>query len=567
MLNKSFVHVNTLGIGSEDRGAYAFPNHSKGTTERGVHVNGSISRRSFLTGTALLGTMAALGTAGLAPAEARADEANKTAGHHPVASETCDLVVVGGGTAGVSAAVRAAQLGANVVLLEKNGKTGGSSYFAEGVGGVNSYIHDTEGLHFEPLEVLARTEEYHHWAADANVLDHYIRASGATINWLHNDCGINFGEATITSPTSYPSWHLLALPDGTLTRVGKGLIEPMTDLAVSLGASVRTLSPATGLIVEDGRVAGVYYEDHNDASHPEHAPYADNVILATGGYARNRDLFEEFTLLDFDRFYNYGAFGATGDGITWARELGAELHNPGTVMYSCTYVPHTQMFEDKINWMFSWQPVLHVNQDGRRFMNEQMATDFSIVSNSVIAQTKAFSVLDHGFLEDVETVALPMGLDSVGYHTGEVLPGVIDALDAGAEKGIVFKSDTIEGLAQQMGVDVQTLAQTVAQYNEYAAAGNDPQFGCPAAAMHPVTRGPFYAAEIQPSIFTAVGGLRVDENWHVLNTQGKRIEGLYALGNDASSQVGRDYDVGVMSGSQQGWCATGGRLAAEDALV
>ena len=538
MLNKSFVHVNTLGIGSEDRGAYAFPNHSKGTTERGVHVNGSISRRSFLTGTALLGTMAALGTAGLAPAEARADEANKTAGHHPVASETCDLVVVGGGTAGVSAAVRAAQLGANVVLLEKNGKTGGSSYFAEGVGGVNSYIHD-----------------------------HYIRASGATINWLHNDCGINFGEATITSPTSYPSWHLLALPDGTLTRVGKGLIEPMTDLAVSLGASVRTLSPATGLIVEDGRVAGVYYEDHNDASHPEHAPYADNVILATGGYARNRDLFEEFTLLDFDRFYNYGAFGATGDGITWARELGAELHNPGTVMYSCTYVPHTQMFEDKINWMFSWQPVLHVNQDGRRFMNEQMATDFSIVSNSVIAQTKAFSVLDHGFLEDVETVALPMGLDSVGYHTGEVLPGVIDALDAGAEKGIVFKSDTIEGLAQQMGVDVQTLAQTVAQYNEYAAAGNDPQFGCPAAAMHPVTRGPFYAAEIQPSIFTAVGGLRVDENWHVLNTQGKRIEGLYALGNDASSQVGRDYDVGVMSGSQQGWCATGGRLAAEDALV
>jgi fumarate reductase flavoprotein subunit len=160
-------------------------------------------------------------------------------------------------------------------------------------------------------------------------------------------------------------------------------------------------------------------------------------------------------------------------------------------MYSCTYVPHTQMFEDKINWMFSWQPVLHVNQDGRRFMNEQMATDFSIVSNSVIAQTKAFSVLDHGFLEDVETVALPMGLDSVGYHTGEVLPGVIDALDTGADKGIVFKSDTIEGLAQQMGVDAQTLAQTVAQYNEYAAAGNDPQFGCPATAMHPITRGPF----------------------------------------------------------------------------
>lgn len=530
-------------------------------------MQGEMTRRSFLAGSAAMGAMAMLSATCARPVQAHADETAREAEHHPVSTETCDVVVVGGGTAGVCATVRAAQLGANVVLLEKNGQTGGSSYFAEGVGAVNSYLHDEEGLHFDPLEVFARTEDYHHWAADGIVLSHFIRESGATVNWLHSDCGINFGKASITSPASYPSWHLLADDQGNLTRVGQGLIEPMTALAKSLGASVRTLSPATGLIVEDGRVAGVYYSDHNDTSHPEHAIYADNVILATGGYARNRDMFEDFTLLDFDRFYNYGAFGATGDGISWARDLGAELHNPGAIMYSCTYVPGTQMFEDKINWMFSWQPVLHVNQDARRFMNEQMATDFSIVSNSVIAQTKAFSLLDHGFLEDVENVALPMGLDSVGYHTGEVLPGVIDALDAGAADGRVFKSDTIEGLADQMGVDRDTLAATVEAYNLYAAAGSDPEFGCPAASMHPLTRGPYYAAEIQPSIFTAVGGLRVDDHWRVLRADGSQIEGLFALGNDASSQVGHDYDVGVMSGSQQGWCATGGRLAAEYALA
>lgn len=143
-----------------------------------------LSRRSFLTGSAVLGAAAALGAMSgcAAPKQAGkayADTAGSTAGtHNPVSTENCDVVIVGGGTAGICAAVRAAQLGGKVILLEKNGATGGSSYFAEGVGAVNSYLHDAEGKHFECAEVLAKTEEYHHWAADANVLDHFIRATG-----------------------------------------------------------------------------------------------------------------------------------------------------------------------------------------------------------------------------------------------------------------------------------------------------------------------------------------------------------------------------------------------------
>lgn len=529
-----------------------------------------ITRRSFLTGSALLGATALAGLSGIDPRPAYAAttvEETQTTEHDPQRTEECDIVVVGSGTAGICATVRAAQLGAHVILLEKNGSTGGSSSFAEGVGAVNSYMHDEQGLHFSETEVLENTQSYHHWAADSNVLSHFIRNTGDTINWLHYDCGINFYETTITSPTSYPSWHLLADADGNLTRTGKGLIEPMTTLAGELGADVRLLCPATGLMTDGDTVTGVYYRDHNESGDPEYAIKAKAVILATGGYSRNKEMFERLTHIDFDRLNNYGAFGTTGDGITWATDLGADTHIPSCVMYSCTYVPGTQMFEDKVNWMFSWQPNLRVNQAGVRFMNEQMATDFSIVSNSVLAQTTAYSVIDHGFLEHVENEALPFGLDSVGYHTGEPLPGVIDAVEQGVADGKVFKADTYGELAQAMGLDEDTFTNTVEEYNGYAHDGSDPVFNCPATSMWALDNGPFYAAEIMPSIFTTVGGLRVDEQWRALRPDATPIEGLYALGNDASSQVGHDYDVGVMSGSQQGWCATGGRLVVEGILA
>lgn len=528
-----------------------------------------ISRRSFLGGAAFAGVVAALGGSSVAMSGCSSQKETSesaTVVHKPATTEQADIVIVGSGTAGICATVRAAQLGAKVILLEKNEATGGSSCFAEGVGAVNSYIHDAEGKHFDCEEVLEVTEAYHHWAADANVLDHFIRATGDTVNWLHNDCGINFHSATITSPTSYPSWHLTADASGNLARIGKGLIEPMTALAEKLGADIRTLCPATDFMTEGGKVVGVYYEDHNTWDAVERAIEAPVVFLATGGYASNKVLFEEFVQIDRDRFYNYGASGSTGDGIQWAKGLGADTHNIGAVMFGCTYVPGTQMFEDPVNWMFSWQPNLRVNQAGRRFMNEQMATDFSIVANSIIGQTKAYSVLDRGYLEHIQEVALPMGLDSVGYTTGEPMPGVVDAVEQGVVDGKVFKGATVAELAESMGLDPDALEKTVEEYNGYAKAGKDLKFNCPPSTMFALEKGPFYAAEIMPSLFTTVGGLKVDENWRVLRKDGSPIEGLFALGNDASSQVGHDYDVGVMSGSQQGWCATGGRLGVEYAL-
>lgn len=526
-----------------------------------------LTRRGFLAGIALGGAGAlTVGVTGCAPrtrnTKTSADNADTTAEeiqHNPESTETCDIVVVGSGTAGMSAAVRAAQLGAQVIMLEKNTFFGGSSGYAEGVGGVNSYLHDELGLHFDTNEVLQRTQEYHHWSADSNVLKRFIEHSGETINWLHNDCGVNFFTATVTAPTSYPTWHLGANAQGDIARIKEAAIDVMEEYGQSIGVDMRTKSPATGLLVEDGVVKGVYYKNGNK----EYAIEAGAVILATGGYSNNKEMFEEFTHIPFDRVWNWGAAGRDGDGIRWARALGADLHIPSNLMFGSTRCAQADIFEDHAGWVFSWEPALRVNQDGVRFFDETMSTDFSRGSNAIAAQQNSFTIIDQAYLDRINDEALPMGLESVGLTTGQPMTDARESVLKAVADGKVYKSDTIEDLATQLGLDAQVFAATVDEYNQCAVDGIDPVYGTKGASLVPLTTPPFYASVAQLAIFTSVGGLRTDENLRVLNTDGKPIDHLFAIGTDASSYAGRDYDVGIFSGAQQGWCAYGGKHAAE----
>lgn len=530
-----------------------------------------LSRRSFLTGFAAAGAgVAASGLFGCAPKTSQptgsSDDENSSTTeveHNPVNTESCDIVVIGSGTAGMCAAVRAAQLGAHVIMLEKNLFFGGSSGYAEGIGAVNSYMHDKAGLSFDTNEVFLRTQEYHHWSANSTVLHRFIENSGATINWLHDECGVNFYVATVTAPTSYPSWHLGADKNGDVCRIKESVIDVLTDYGSSIGVDARTSCPATGLMLDDdGTVKGVYFKSDSE----ENAIEAKAVILATGGYSSNQKMFESFTGIPFDRIWNWGASGRDGDGIRWATEIGADVHIPSNLMFGSTRIPGTDKFEDPAGWVFSWEPALRVNEQGVRFFNEALAADFSRSLNAIVAQQTCFTIIDQAYLDRINDVALPVGLESVGYISGKPLTVARDSVEAAVKDGRVYQADTVEDLASQMGVDVETLTATVAGYNACAEAGSDPTFGTPAEALVPVKTAPFYAAIIQPSIFTSVGGLRVNEKLQVLDTDGQPIAHLFAVGTDASSYTGRDYDVGIMSGAEQGWCATGGRLVAEDIM-
>ena len=528
-----------------------------------------VSRRTFLSGAAVVGASAlAAGLAGCsngtgASNAAEGSEETEAAApveHNPANTETCDIVVVGSGTAGMAAAARARQLGANVIQLEKNPYFGGSSGYAEGIGAINSYMHRDAGLEFDVDEAFLRTQDYHHWAATSDVLRQFIQESGNTIDWLHDECGIEFYTATVTAPTSYPSWHLGSKPDGTLGRILDTYINPMADYLAEIGVDARLECPATGLIVENDVVKGVYYTDPDGV---ENAIEANAVILATGGYASNPELFEEFSHIPHERVHDWGTVGRDGDGITWARELGAALHFPSNVMFGSTQIHGANEFEDLAGWIFAWNPGLRVNEKAQRFFNEMLMADFSVAGNSIINQEKCFTIIDQAYLDQCCKVALPQGLESVGYITGEPLEGAQEAIDAAVEDGRIFKADTLEDLAAQLGLDPDALVATVDGYNACAEAGEDKMFGCIADALIPVKTAPFYGAQNNPAMFATVGGLNVDTQFRVLREDGTIIENLYAIGGDASSYTGTCYDVGIMSGAQQGWCATGGRLTAE----
>lgn len=542
----------------------------------------SVSRRSFLSGAALVGAgTVAASMLGCSPASeskttASSDASTAEGGtgsipgstvveHNPVSTETCDIVVVGSGTAGMCAAVRAAELGASVICLEKNASVGGSSGAAEGVGGIGTYWQQENNIEIDENSVFLDTQEYHHWAANSDVLRRFVHESGATVDWLHESCGINFVTSTIVSPVSYRTWHLAGLPGSdTPSRNQETILEPMQEYGASIGVDFKLSSPGTGLMMDGDAVKGVYYSDGTD----EHAIEASKaVILATGGYSNNKDMFEFFSHVPFDRIHNWGVPGRDGDGIAWAIEAGADTHIPSTVMFSCTGIPDSPAFEDKANWVFSWQPNLRVNQDAVRFVSEFNAPDFARISNAVLSQKTCYSILDQAYIDMINDVALPIGLDSLGYITGKPLEGARDAVEEALSAGRVYKAETIEELAEQVGLDAAALKETLDAYNGYAADGVDPEFGAPKDVLIPLTTPPYYIAEIRPACFTSVGGLNVNTDLQVLTPEGTVIPNLYALGGDASSDTGRDYDVAIMPGSQQGWCATGGRLAAEHIMA
>lgn len=508
--------------------------------------NRFISRRGFLEGVALSG--AGMAIAGLAGCTSSNTDGNGAATQAesltPVSTETCDVVVVGSGTAGTCASVRAAQMGAKVICVEKNDYLGGTSRFGEGLCAVGTSVQKEQGVVTEVEDYFNRAEEYHHWAADANILHEFYEESGATIEWLIS-CGIRFGKLIV------PEWHMPVDSTGAMTKVGTGLLAPMQSLGESLGVDYRTSTPMKELVTKNGAVTGVIVVNSDGDAIEIDAP---SVILATGGYADSKDLFEEFTGFEFDRFHPWGAEGRDGDGIRLARDLGAALHCPGAAQFNFGRLMETKEFDEEANFWLTFKPVLRVNESAKRFSRETLVNinDFTGIANALLAQSSVYAIVDDAFVEAADEMG------PVQYLTG-VTKG--DARASITNCGGITKADTLEELADALGLDPEALVETVNTYNSYADAGVDPEFGT--TDFFPIKTAPFYGGYIQPTYFCTVGGLRINTNLQVLDADGAPIPGLHAIGGDANGIYGDNYDVKVGTGSQQGWAATSGRLVAE----
>ncbi len=527
-----------------------------------------ISRRNFLMGAgAVAGAAAVAGLAGCSSESSAAESSDtessdsedssstetETVDHDPSSTESFDVVVVGSGTAGTCAALRAAQEGLSVVCLEKNSMLGGTSTFAEGFCGIGSDYQAENGIEVNPTDVLVDTMKYHHYACSGPVVRTFVDNCGETINWL-TDQGVQWSAVTFLGD-SYPVWHLPADEEGNATHV-ETVLELLQPEAEDEGVEFRTSTPMTDLAVTDGKVTGVYIGSGSDEVLIE----AKAVILASGGYASNPDMFEEFTGRPYDSVRVWGMEGRDGDGIARATAVaGADTHIPSAVMYHTGCLEGTDAFSDIPNFVLTMQPTMRVNAVAERYFDESCVSDFTSCGNVLTTNTPNYVIFDDGYIDYIEENGPFNPMPNLGAFVGEPFEcreGITSC------EGVV-QGDTLDEVAEGLGLDADALAATVERYNGFCDSGVDEDYGKPAEMLLSISKAPYYGALITPTLFTTVGGLRVNEHMQVLDMEGEPIEGLFAAGGDAGGLYGANYDVDVCSGGQQGWAATSGRLASE----
>lgn len=437
---------------------------------------------------------------------------------------TYDVVVIGGGAAGIAAAAEAKAAGANVILLEKQANLGGNTLISGGIIYATGTQAQKDAGVEDSVEALVdywfmRAEEN----ADKALLTMVAEKSNSTIEWLTAN-GVELGNLGPTGLSPVP--RALYTANG-----GSGFIVPMSNYIKEQGVEIRTLTPATALLTnEAGAVVGV---EAQAADGHKVTVNAKSVVIATGGFDGSQDMMRKYSPEYSDELF-YASAGNTGDGINMAIEVGADTVFKGGVIGLRGIVPTS--FADSTNGLV-WMPYLMVNEIGERFVNE--ATDYPVVHTALAKQHHAYLIFD-----------------------GAQLPA--SAVSALIPQGYAFTADTLEALADTIKVDKDTFLKTVTRYNELKGQ-EDVDFGKPAASMLGVGEGSYVAVRVRPATIGTMGGIKVDLDMHVLDTNGNAISGLYAAGACANGDF--FYKEYPASGTSIMMCFTCGRIAGTNAAA
>lgn len=470
-----------------------------------------------------------------------------------------DVVIVGSGAAGEAAALTAKENGNSVLLLEKGRHTGGSANYSEGIFAVGSYLQKEKGINVSGTDVLKEEVEYSKYKADSRIWRKYVDSSAENVQWL-SDEGVVF-ERVQAMGAGEATWHIYK-------GFGYGAIHTLEPKFLELGGELLTSTSAIDLKINEDNSKVVTIK--NEANGETEEITAKVVILAAGGYLNNSEMMAENTDYDLSRLITVSSGKGTGDGLRLGWKVGGRKYGTGMAMLFGGYLkdpdePSFKMMASQMNTAAGQQPLLWVNQDGERFVDESVIYNFSYAGNALYTQNEVYSILDTSVIKKMATEGNYMGL-GVYVERGQVMDKLEDEISSAVEanKPFIFKADTIEGLAEKMGVPADNLSATVKRYNSFADQGKDEDFGKDAEYLAPVQEGPYYGFKLNIGAFCTMGGLKVDVNNEVEDENGKTIPGLYATGNDAAGLTGDTYGPN-MPGTCAGYAFYSGRNAAKDA--
>lgn len=481
-----------------------------------------MSRRSFLKGTAL-GAVALAGSGVLAGCTTK--PAAETGLPEKWDKET-DVIVIGFGGAGASAAIAVREAGAEVVVLEKQGVMGGSTATSGGV----FYAAGTSVQKANGIEDSADKMYEHYMNAGKGFNDPALSRLAADASAANIDKLISLGATFPTAPSvagaeyhvgSEPIARVHSVVYGEMTS-GGAYFRVLEDGARNAGAEVMEETEAKELLVNSSKeVVGVKAVK---AGTEMFIKARKGVILTTGGFTRSEEMMRAYSE---QAFYcqPLGAPNLTGDGLKMAFALGAAASNIHEVLGCPGLTLPGKIAATYAFWTFGTAPAILVNKLGRRFVDEFGFYDWKNTELLKQPDKYAFSVFDS------------VARDAAA---GMIVMGFSNDLEQEVADGTVLKADTLAELAEKMEVPVDLFEATIARWNEDAVAGADRDFGR-TLLLAPIETGPFYAFKTFPTMFDTMGGLKINENAQVIDVWGNVISRLYAAGNVAGGVLGEHY--------------------------
>lgn len=442
-----------------------------------------------------------------------------------------DVVVVGGGTAGLACAIAAAEAGARVVVVEKTDDVGGTLHVSTGqlsAAGTRRQrergIDDSPDRHYDDVMRIGRG------TADPALVRRAVDEAAATLDWLE-ELGLELVPKTPVVYRGHEPYSVARTCWGP--RGGRSILaalRPAFEAHVAAGrVGLLLRHRALALLREDGRVAGV--RARGPAGELE--VRAPATVLATGGYGASRELFARFTPRA-PRLVTACPPAATGDGIALAQELGARLRGTQHHLAVVGVLADDPRGFLTLNAAI-WPPrAIQVNERGERFLAEDDPSP-DRRERALVAQPgqRLFAVFDDASLADGRSFARELTADRVRELAAEGRAG--------------HRAGELDGLARAAGIDAAGLERTVAAWNAAVASGRDP-LGVREPGP-PVATPPFYAFVVHGAVVATFGGLAVDAELRVLDERGEPVPGLHAIGEllGASATSGDAFCGGMLA--------------------
>lgn len=452
-------------------------------------------------------------------------EAGDQAKKEAVKDDSCDIVIVGAGGAGLSAAISAGNSGADVIVLEKMAIVGGNTNYA--TGGLNAAetssqealdIEDSAELFFEDTMKGGKNVNN---PALVKVL---TENSAKTVEWLKG-LGADLSDVGRLGGASANRAHR---PTGG-KAVGAHLASVLYEAAKPV-ADIRTENTVTAISGDENGVTGVEVSTPNGDYHIS----AKAVIVASGGFGASQEKVVAFDP-SLKGFGTTNHPGATGDAIDFVSGLSAAFVDMEQIQTHPTVVPvKNKMITEAVRG----NGAILVNRQAERFISELETRD--VVSEAELQQEgkTSFLVFDQGVRDSLA------------------------AIEKYAKAGLLTEADSLEALADAIEIDGSVLADTVARYNGFVDAGEDADFQR-VDMPRKLETAPYYAVEVGPAVHHTMGGLKIDDTARVMNESGSWISGLYAAGEVSGGVHGANR----LGGNALSDITTFGRLAGSEAAA